>query len=167
VQRLRSEETALRAEPVLASPVSRWRWVASHVAVAVGGAAVVLAAGGLGLGLAYGAVLGDLGQAPRRMADALVYLPAVGVMVAVALALFGLFPRAVAAVWGFLALCFVIGFFAELLDLPGWLRAVSPYEHTPLAPAEGVRALPLLVMTALAVTLAAAGVRGFRTRDVG
>jgi ABC-2 type transport system permease protein len=167
VQRLRSEETALRAEPVLATPVSRWRWVASHMAVAIGGSAVVLAAGGLGLGLAYGVVLGDLGQVHRRMADALVYLPAVAVMAGVALALFGLLPRAVVAVWGFLAACFVIGFFAELLDLPGWLRAVSPYEHTPLAPAEAIRALPLLAMAALAITLAAAGARGFRTRDVG
>lgn len=61
----------------------------------------------------------------------------------------------------------MVGFFAELLDLPGWMRAVSPYEHTPLAPAESVRALPLMAMAALAAALTGAGLRGFRTRDVG
>ena len=165
--RLRGEESALHAEAVLATRLSRLRWAAGHLAVTLGGAAVVLAAGGLGLGLAYGLTVGDLGQVPRLVASAFVYYPAVAVMVGVSVALFGLLPRAVAAVWGLLALCFLLGFFGEILDLPGWALALSPYEHTPLAPAEDVRVAPLLVLTALALALGAAGLRGLRARDIG
>ena len=46
VLRLRGEETALRADPLIAGPVGRIRWAVSHLAVTVAGTAVVLAAGG-------------------------------------------------------------------------------------------------------------------------
>jgi ABC-2 type transport system permease protein len=151
----------------LATPVSRQRWAVSHLAMSLGGAALVLGAGGLGLGLAYGLTIRDLGEAPRLVGDALAHLPAVGLMVGLSVALFGLVPRAVVAVWGLLALCFTIGFFGEILDLPGWALAISPYEHTPLAPAEDMRAMPLLVMSGLALALGGAGLWGLRARDIG
>ena len=167
VLRLRSEETALHAEAVLATPVSRRRLAVSHLAVTLAGAALVLLAGGLGLGLAYGLTIGDLGQVPRLVGDSLAYLPAVTVMAALGLMLFGLAPRAVVAVWGVLALSFVAGFFGELLDLPVWVLGISPYEHIPLVPVEPMTAAPLLALTGLAVTLGTAGLWAFRTRDIG
>ena len=45
---IRSEEVAGRAEPVLATAVSRVRWAASHLVMAFGGLAVLLALGGAG-----------------------------------------------------------------------------------------------------------------------
>jgi ABC-2 type transport system permease protein len=50
--RLRSEETGGAAEVVLSTAVARTRWVATHLACAVGGAAVVLLAAGLCAGVA-------------------------------------------------------------------------------------------------------------------
>ena len=120
--------------------------MAGHLAVTLAGAAAVLAAGGFGLGLAYGLTIGDLGQVPRLVGDTLAYLPAVGLMVGLGVALFGLVPRALVAIWGLLAVCFVVGFFGEILGLPRWALAVSPYEHTPLVPAEDLTAAPLLVI---------------------
>ena len=49
----RSEETG-RAEQLLATAMSRWRWVGSHLAMAAGGTVLILAGAGLGMGLAYG-----------------------------------------------------------------------------------------------------------------
>jgi hypothetical protein len=40
--RLRSEEASMRAESVLATPVSRWRWGASHLTVAFAGSVILL-----------------------------------------------------------------------------------------------------------------------------
>jgi ABC-2 type transport system permease protein len=52
--RLRTEETAGRAEPLLAAALSRPRWAASHLTLALGGSVVMLVAAGLGVGVAYG-----------------------------------------------------------------------------------------------------------------
>jgi ABC-2 type transport system permease protein len=53
-----------------------------------------------------------------------------------------------------------------VLDLPQWLRDVSPVEHVPLAPAEDVQALPLVSLVVVAAVLLAAGVAAFERRDV-
>ncbi|MFE4643095.1 ABC transporter permease, partial [Streptomyces sp. NPDC056730] len=49
VLRLYGEETGQRAEPVLAGAVGRLRWAAGHLAIAFGGAVLIMALGGLGL----------------------------------------------------------------------------------------------------------------------
>lgn len=123
-QRLRSEEAALRLEPLLAAPVSRHRWMASHLGVAFAGSAVVLAAGGFGVGLAYAFVTRDAAEFPRLAADALVYLPAIWVLVAVGAALYGLVPRLAAAVWALLAFSLVVDSSARSsISLRGWRRS--------------------------------------------
>jgi ABC-2 type transport system permease protein len=165
--RMRGEETALRAEPVLATPVSRPRWLVSQLAVTLAGSVVVLAAAGLGTGLAYGIAAGDLGQVPRLIGAAVAYTPAVWVLVGLAIALFGLAPRTILALWALLAVCFVVGLLDELLGLPTWIKDISPFQHTPSLPAADLTVAPLAVLAAVAAALACAGFAGFRHRDVG
>ena len=165
--RLRAEETADRLEPVLATPVSRWRWMASHLTMSVAGSMAVLAAGGLGTGLMVALVTDDIGQVPRLLAASLAYAPAVWVLVGIAVTLYGLAPRIALAAWATLAFCFVVGMLGPLLDLPAWLVDVSPFQRIPEVPAADLRLAPLAVLTALAAGLTWAGVAGFRHRDVG
>ena len=93
VLRLRSEETSLHAEPVLAAAVSRSRWAMSHMVDACGGAVILLAVAGLGVGVSYGAVRGDLGVVPGLLGAAFVYVPAMWLMAGLTFALVGLAPR--------------------------------------------------------------------------
>jgi ABC-2 type transport system permease protein len=165
--RLRSEETGLRAEPLLATRVSRWQWVASHLTMAMAGSFVVLAAGGLGTGLLYGIVASDFGEVPNLLGAAVVYAPAMWLVVGITVALFGLFPRAVLAVWGALALWFVIGMFGELLELPSMVVDLSPFQHIPSLPATGMDVVPVAILTAIAAGLTAFGLATFRRRDLG
>ncbi|MEU5893709.1 ABC transporter permease [Streptomyces sp. NPDC047461] len=165
--RLHGEESGLRAEPVLATPVSRGRWVASHLTVALAGSVVVLTSAGLGTGLAYGLTSGELDQVPRLLGAALAYTPALWLLAGLVIALFGLAPRAVTTAWAALAVCFVIGLLAQALDLPGWVRDVSPFEHVPHLPAaDPALTAPVLLLTITAV-LITAGLVGFRQRDLG
>lgn len=165
--RLRVEETTDRLEPLLATSVSRWRWLAAGLVVTFAGTSVVVGAAGLGVGLAHGLVTDDLDAVPELLGYALVYLPAVLALAAFAVLLFGWTPRLAPVAWAALALCFVIGYLGQLLSFPTWLEQVSPFSHTPLVPVEGVEAAPLLVI-ALGVVLAAAlGAVGLRRRDVG
>jgi ABC-2 type transport system permease protein len=165
--RLRSEETGGRAEPVLATALGRTRWVASYLAVAVVGSVALMAAAGLGMGLTYGVSVSDLGQVGRLVGAAVAFVPALWVLIGVTLVLFGVAPRATTAAWGALVVCFVIGLFAELLELPGWLVDVSPFQHVPAMPSQGFALTPIVVLTAIAAGLTAAGIVGFRRRDAG
>jgi ABC-2 type transport system permease protein len=165
--RLRSEETGLRAEPVLATPVSRRRWVASHLAVALAGSVAVLAAAGLGVGLTYGIVSRDLGQVPRMAGAALAYTPALWLLVGLAIALFGLLPRAVAAAWAAFAGFVVVGLLGAVFKFPAWVNDLSPFQHVPQLPAADLTIVPLAVLAATAAALIAVGLAAFRQRDLG
>lgn len=167
VQRLRGEETSLHAEVLLATPTSRYGWLAGHLIVAFGGSIVVMAAAGLGAGLPYALQTQDAGQVPRLVGAALAYLPAIWLLAGTAVAMFGLLPRAMAAAWGLLAGCFVIGFLGQALRLPHRVIELSPFQHVPELPAVGLRLTPLVTLFAVAVLLVTAGIAGFRRRDVG
>jgi ABC-2 type transport system permease protein len=164
--RLRGEENAGRAEPVLATALSRWRWVGSYLTVALGGTVAVVGAGGLGAGLAFGYASGDLGVTSRLLGAALVQVPAVWVLIGVAVALFGLFPRGAHAAWGALAACVVFGMFGQLFEFPNWLMNASPFQHVPQLPAAEFDAIPVLLLVAVAAGLILLGLAGFRRRDV-
>ena len=165
--RARGEESAGRAEPVLATATSRWSWLASHVTIAMVGTGVTLAAAGLGEGLTYAASVDDPAQVPRVMGIALLYVPAVWATVAVAVAGFGWLPRAAAAAaWLAVGFCAFIVIFGDAIDLPAWLTNASPFTHTPQYPLEPVTAPPLLALIATAALIAATGFHGFRRRDV-
>jgi ABC-2 type transport system permease protein len=165
--RLRSEEAGGRAEPVLAAGLGRTPWVASYLAVALGGSAALMAAAGVGMGLTYGVAVSDLGQVGRLVGAAVAYVPALWVLVGVTLVLFGLAPRATTTAWGVLVAFFVIGLFGELLDLPSWVVDLSPFQQVPQMPAEGFALSPVVALTAIAAALIAVGVVGFRRRDAG
>jgi ABC-2 type transport system permease protein len=166
--RLRQEETGLRAEQVLSTGVGRTPWALSHLAVAALGGIVLLVAAGLGSGLTHGLRVGDLGgEIPRLVAAALVHLPAVLVLAGLALALFGLAPRATPVAWAALVAFLVLGQLGPILQLDQWLMNLSPFTHVPGLPGEDVAATPLFVLAAAATALAAAGLAGFRLRDVG
>jgi ABC-2 type transport system permease protein len=163
--RLATEESALRAEPLLAAPVSRRRWAGSHLLVAVLGSVLVLGLTGLGMAVTYGIIIGDFSLLPELVGAELMYLPAVWILVGLALLLYGLAPKAIAVTWAAYALMLLSGLLGDLLDLPGWVIRLSPFAHVPELPAADFRLLPLVVLTALAVALTAAGLAGFRRRD--
>lgn len=160
-----AEESAGRAEPVLATPVSRLRWLLAQLAVALGGGVVALLAIGLGMGVAYAASAGDAGKLAPVVGAALAYAPALWVFAGIAALLFGLVPRATGWTWAALGVVGFLAILGPLLQLPGWVYDVSPFEHLPKLPADSVSAVPLLALSAIAAALLAAGAWGFRRRD--
>jgi ABC-2 type transport system permease protein len=164
--RLHAEETAGRAEAVLATALSRARWVGGGLTVAVVGTVLLLVAGGLGLGLAYGLVAGDPGQAPRLAVLELFYVPAVLSLAGLAVLLDGWRPEWVGVAWAGLAACFVIGWLGPLLDLPQWASNLSPFTHVPHVPVDaGTWAGPAYTLLAV-VLLVGLGWAGLRRRDL-
>lgn len=167
ILRLRVEEEGLRAEPILATATPRLRWVRSHLLFAVIGPVLMLAAAGAVAGATYGAMVGDIaGETPKVMGAALVQMPAVWVVAAVALALFGVLPRLTSLSWGVLGACLLLGQLGQILQFPQWALNVSPFSHIPRLPAADLPIAPLVILTVIASLLAVVGLAGFRRRDI-
>jgi ABC-2 type transport system permease protein len=166
--RLRSEEVELHAELLLSTAASRLRWVSSHLAFAAVGPAIVLAVFGLAGGLTYGLGSAQVGyELPRVLAASMAYLPALWVLVGLTAALFGLLPRFTSVSWAGLAGCVLIELGRELDLVSQPVLDISPFTHVPQVLMGQGSAMPLAWLVGVAVVLAAAGLVGFRRRDVG
>jgi ABC-2 type transport system permease protein len=165
--RQRAEEESLRAEVVLATSVSRRQWAASHLFFGLLGPAVALAAAGFAEGLVYGLVSGDVGrELPRVLAGALVQIPAVLVLSSIAMALFGLLPRLASVSWAALAVFAFLVLIGPLMQLDQAILDVAPFNHIPKVPGADVSATPLAWLLGVTAVLTAAGLAGFRRRDL-
>lgn len=166
IMHLHTEEISLRAEPVLATAVSRLRWAAGHLLVAFGGTAAMILLFGLGAGLTYGAQVGDLGEAWNVLGASLVHVPAAWVLIAITVLAFGVAPRMVAIGWGALALFVFIGEIGPLLELDHWIMDLSPFAHVPKLPGGTFSATPIVALTVVTAAMVVGGLTGLRRRDI-
>lgn len=166
VQGLRGEETGGRLEPVLATPVGRWTWLGSNLAVIAGAVVVMLAVAGFFTGVGAALVTGDVRHLWELTVAHLNQVPAVWVVLAMATLLFGVLPRAVPAAWALVAFGLIAGTFGPLLDLPEAVLDLSPFAPAAAMPLEGFGFAPVLVLTLLAAGMAAVGFLAFRRRDL-
>ncbi|TDD38005.1 ABC transporter permease [Actinomadura sp. KC06] len=165
--RLRTEESGQRAEPLLATATGRLRWASSHLVFALLGPAVALAVAGTAAGLTHGLNAGDVGgELPRVLGAAMAQLPAVWLVAAIALALFGVAPRlAAGGAWAAVGLFGLLTLFGASLDLNQRVLDVSPFAHIPKI-GQDFAVMPLVWLAAIAAVLAVLGMAGFRRRDL-
>lgn len=167
--RVRVDETGGTAEPILATGVTRPRWLAGHLRAALVGTVLLLVVFGAATGLAAGSALGDGATHLVEMTSAgLVQLPGVMVVGGAVTALVGVVPRSATALsWILLVVFLVVGpMFGPGLGLPVWVQDLSPFSHVPKYPATDPAAVPLLVLAATGLGLTLVGVLATRRRDL-
>jgi ABC-2 type transport system permease protein len=167
--RMRVDESGGTLESLLTTGVTRAGWLWGYVVNAVLGCAALIVLFAVSMGLTAGQVLGDTGTQVRELVWAgLVQLPGVFVLGAAVVAAVSLVPRwAVPVSWAILLVTLVVGpMFGPGLDLPLWVQDLSPFTHSPKAPALPVTAAPLLVLSVVSIGLAATALGLLRRRDL-
>ncbi|WP_158886690.1 ABC transporter permease [Amycolatopsis anabasis] len=166
--RMRSEEVALRVEPLLATRVGRLRWAGSHLVFALLGTAVLMAVAGLAMGLLHGLRISDVsGQVPAVLGASLAQLPAAWVVVAASVLLFAFLPKFATAAWAVAAFFVLLKVFGPVAQVSQAVLNISPFTHIPQLPSAEFTATPLLWLTGIAIVALAAGLARFRQRDIG
>lgn len=168
VLRARAEESSERLEPLLATGVSRTRWLGAYGVIAAGGALVVLLVPGAVAGLSYGAATGEFAEGLTGFLGAgSVQWPAVIAVIGVTIAMVGAFPRLAAGVgWTLVAGSFALGQLGDLLGLRQEVMNLSPFTHVPMVPADRVEVLPLALLLIVGGGMIGLGLAAFRRRDL-
>lgn len=166
LQRLRTAERDGLGDVILASAVSRTRWMVSALVPSLLGSALVFMAGAIALGTTFAAVVKEPVWLESAMIAAVWQIPAIWFLTALATALLGLLPRQFFVAWAVLGAVVVISMLGPALQLNEAVANLSPFAYTPrlpqLAPTPGDWSLLLL-----ATALVALGDVGLRTRDIG
>jgi ABC-2 type transport system permease protein len=161
------EEAGQRAETVLSGAVSRIRWLAGHLVIALLGSAVAILIAGVLAGLTYGVAAHDVvGKLLMVVTTAAVQLPAVWLPAAVAVAVFGLAPRFSPVAWGVLVGFVALYLIGSLSGFPQWVLDLEPFAHIPRVTGGAFTVVPLLWLSVIDVALIALGMAAFRRRDI-
>ncbi|MFD4459313.1 ABC transporter permease [Nocardia sp. NPDC058480] len=167
VLRLHEEENSGRAETVLAAAVGRVRYASSHLLFAIGGPVVTLLAASLAIGIVWGATDGDLpGKVGESLGAVAVQLPAVWVITAIAMLLFGALPKYAALAWGVLSAMIVIFLLGSLGSFSQWILDLVPFVHPPKLPGAAFDIAPIAYLTVFAGAGILVGLMAFRRRDL-
>lgn len=164
--KMRSEETYGYLEQLLATRVSRVKWLGLHSGfVIVGGVVLPIVAGmimSVSTNVASDVVV-DIGS---YTAAGLAYAPVIVLFAGMYLALFGLLPRVAGIVcwvyFGFVAFSLWI---APLLQIDDWITNLSVLSHVAAAPVEKVEWPPLIGLGLAAIALLVVGYISFQKRD--
>lgn len=154
--RLVTEHSAGRTEWVLATAVSRARWLLAAILVAAAGSAAILASAGLSTGLVSALVLGRPALILECGAGFLGHVPAAWLTIGVAALLHAIRPALTPLAWILPVHGLLIGTFGVALRLPDALIDVSPYMHTAQVPLAPFDPIPVLILSATAIGFAAA-----------
>lgn len=169
ILKLRSEEKDGYYLNVLSRSVSRRTYITSYVVVSFITSILAQCATALGIYSAAIAVLPDPDTLPLDdlFKANLVYLPALWVMLGLAVLLIGLLPRMTTLLWIYFGFSFFATFMGRLPDLlPEWVQKLTPFGYIPNLPADDIEWSTLLILTGVAMGMIAIGTLAYQKRDI-
>lgn len=163
---IRAEEADARAEMQWATAISRVRWALSRMLVPAVTSVVLLALSGVVMGSTYGVATGNGSQIGRFFWASLAYWPSALLVIGVVMLCAASIPRVAATVtWAFYGVAVILSMFGDLFGLPDWMSRNTPFTAIPRLGVD-FTALPLILITLLAVITAGTGLWMLRRRDM-
>jgi len=164
--RPRAEEREGRAEAVLARPVSREQYLGGYVLPAFAASVIFPAASASGLYVSSAAVLGEPITIGFLLKANLVFVPALWVMIGVAVFLIGAIPKATGVIWAYFGFSFFTEFIGRMLNLPDWLGKITPFGYIPVLPVDDINLVTLCILGATGLALTLIGSVFYERRDM-
>lgn len=127
---------------------------------------VMLIVTALGLWTEVAAVMDEPVSFGIYMVAAISYLPALWLMISMAVLLVGWAPKLTSLSWLLLLYSFVVVYLGGLLQFPDWLAKITPYGHISQYPVEEIDVMRLLVLAVVAMGITVVGYVGYSKRDI-
>lgn len=165
VMRAYAEEAEWRTDPLLAGSLTRSRHLASTAALALTGVALAMLLAGTMIGLVAAAREPAI-SAGDVLGQAVATIPAVWVLVGLAIAAYGARPALRLVGWLGIVATFALTILGPIFRLWDWVLGISPMWHVPTVTATQPDWSGLVWLALLASLLTSLGFRGYRRRDI-
>lgn len=165
VMRLYAEEAEDRADPVLGGAISRAKHLASHAVIAFVSTAIGMVVAGSVIGWVADAT-GDTIGFGDVLGQTMATIPAVWVLVGLAIAVVGAKPSKRLIGWMGVVATFALTILGPLFDLDEWVLDISPLWHVPNVQAADPAWFGLLGLALVAALFTTVGFVGYRRRDI-
>jgi ABC-2 type transport system permease protein len=166
ILKLKAEEKKSRTEHLLSRAVSRSKVIGSYLFLSMVFGLVMLFLALVGLWSAAASVMEVPISFNIMFEAAMVYLPAMWLMIGMAVLLIGLLPQFTGFIWLYLGYSFLVVYLGGLLQFPDWMGNLSPFGQIPQLPVEEMNILKVTILTCIAIVLMVIGFIGYRKRDI-
>lgn len=166
MNKLAGEEKKSRLEHLLGRAVSRTRLMASFLVIAVVNGFVMISLEAIGLWAASVSVMEEPFSFGKVYGMALVYYPAILVMVGLSALLIGYLPRRTGLVWLYVFYSFFVLYLGGIFQFDEWVGKLSPFGHVPQIPVEDMNWLSIGMLVVVAIVLTILGLIGYNKRDI-
>jgi ABC-2 type transport system permease protein len=160
VLKLKTEESKNRTEHFFSRAVSRTFVMANYCGLGVVVSFVMQSLVAIGLWSVGNSLMDEGVSFSSTFGSAIVYLPAMWVVIGLAVLIVGALPKAAGFVWFYVVYCFVVVYLSVLLNFPEWMNKLSVFEHIPQIPVENMQFMPIITLTLLSIVLAIIGFIG-------
>ncbi|QQK75425.1 ABC transporter permease [Salicibibacter cibarius] len=164
--KLYGEEKKNRIDHLLGRAVSCTRLMGSYLIISVVNGFVMLSLTAIGLWSAGATVMEEGLDFGTIYGAALVYYPAMLVMIGLAVLFIGVLPKLGSVIWLYVFYTFIVLYLGGLLDFPDWVGHLSPYGYIPELPVDEMEWVPISILVIIAVILMIAGFIGYHKRDI-
>ena len=164
--RVVGEEKDGIAEHILSKVVSRPRQMMAYLLPALILSVLLQLLSAYGFWVAGSQVLKATPPFETFIKASLLYLPAMWLLVGIAALLIGYLPRKTFLAYLYLAYAFFSIYFGRLMDLPQWVKKLSPFGYIPQYPLEEIDVLLLVILSVLSIVLMVLGTKAYRNRDM-
>ncbi len=170
VLKIRNEEQSGRFEHILSRAVSRGSYLAGFVVMAVVTSVLMQCATAVGIYVVSVSMLPDSTTLTLAylFKATLVYLPAIWVVMGIAILLIGLLPKfSNGIVWAYFGLAAFASFIGRIPGiLPDWLIKLTPFGYVPQLPVDSINYTTLVLLTVVAAALSTVGFLSYKKRDL-
>ncbi|MDW0108757.1 ABC transporter permease [Sporosarcina aquimarina] len=167
VQKIVSEERNGRIDHVLGRRISRTKLVLSYIGFSVMVGIVMNSLAATGLWLASQSVMTEPFTFATVIGASAIYIPAIVIMIALAVVVIGIVPKAGSLIWLYIVYAFITLYLGSLFQIPEWATRLSPYGWVPEWPTVAMDWTAEIGLLVVAILLGAVGVAGYRKRDIG
>ena len=166
VLKLKGEESKDRIDHYFSRAVSRTKLLGSYYGLAFVLSLLYQGLVAIGLWSVGAAVMEEGLSFTTTISSAIVYLPAMWLLVAFAVFFIGVLPKATGFIWFYVIYCFIVIYLGGILDFPKWMNAISPFDHIPQIPADDMKVIPLITLTIMTLLITLLGFVGYKRRDI-
>ncbi|TSI10671.1 ABC transporter permease [Lysinibacillus sp. BW-2-10] len=166
ILKLKSEEHHNRTENFYSRAVSRNHVLGSYMVLAIFESIFYLLLLAIGLWSTGITMMKEPISLSTATSGAFVYLPALWFMMGLAVMLYGVKPKIISLIWGYVAFCFIVVYLAGMLEFPQWLMNFSVFEVIPNIPAADMSWISIAVLLLLTIVTLGIGFVCYNKRDL-
>lgn len=160
------EEKKGRIELIIGGAVSRIKLLGSYLFNSILTGFMMISFSAIGLWTAAYSVMDNPLSFGTIYSSAIIYYPAVLVMIGFTMLLIGYIPKASSYIWIYIFYTFFVLYLGGLLDVPDWLSKLTPFGYISKLPIEDMEWNNVIILTIVFALTSVAGMIGYKKRDI-